>query len=462
MPDAGMHKYRIFNHVRSAREAPLTLTTLAALTFDQPDVEYKVIDESIDPVPLDYPADLVGISVMTGTSRRAYALADHFRGRNIPVVLGGVHVTIMPEEARAFGDCLVIGMADAIWSNLIRDFKAGQLKKEYLEEKSNSKFTTVSIPPPRYDLQRKSGYMMPYTIQATRGCMHSCDFCAVPVIWQSRFVRRPIADVIRDIKTIPGRRFALNDVSPVDDVEYAKELFKAMIPLKKKWGGLATTKVVEDPELMDLLQKSGCEFLLLGFESANQTTLDTIAKRFNKSDQYENVMKELHRAKIIVQGCFVFGFDHDGPDIFEKTVQRVQELKIDIPRYSIYTPYPGTRLFKRLEAENRILSYDWADYNTMNVVYRPMQMSPVQLYEGFRWAYKETFKVSRIFPRALGAGMRFPITFFGNLPYKIFVKKLAMQRGFEMPLLRPQNTLSVSTQSPIGPISGAPCDCSDS
>ena len=444
MPDAGMHKFRIGSFVRSAREAPLTLTTLAALTPDQPDVEYRLIDESVDPVPLDYPADLVGISVMTGTARRAYALADHFRARKIPVVLGGVHVSILPEEARPFGDSLVIGMADGLWSQLIRDAKEGRLQKEYREEKAPGRFTTIPIPPPRYDLQRKSGYMMPYTIQATRGCMHACDFCAVPVIWGNRFIRRPIADVIRDIKTIPAKRFALNDVSPVDDVEYAKELFKAMIPLKKKWGGLSTTKVIEDPELFDLMVKSGCQYLLIGFESANSDTLNTIAKRWNKPDHYAEVMHQMHKARIIVQGCFVFGFDHDYPDIFQKTVDRVQELKIDIPRYSIYTPYPGTRLFKRLQAEDRILSYNWADYNTMNVVYRPLNMSPVQLYEGFRWAYRETFRVNKIFPRALAAGSRFPITFFGNLTYKLFVHKLYMNKGFEMPLADPSQSLATS------------------
>ncbi|MCM2279812.1 MAG: B12-binding domain-containing radical SAM protein [Oligoflexia bacterium] len=445
MPDAGMHKFRFGSFVRSAREAPLTLTTLAALTRDDPSIEYRLIDESVDRVPLDFPADLVGISVMTGTARRAYALAEHFRGRKIPVVLGGVHATILPEEARPFADSLVIGMADGLWPQLLRDFREGKLRAEYREEKLASRYTTIPIPAPRYDLQRKSGYMMPYTIQATRGCMHSCDFCAVPVIWGNRYIRRPVGEVIRDIRSIPSKRFALNDVSPVDDVEYAKELFRAMIPLKKKWGGLSTTKVIEDPELFDLMVKSGCQYLLIGFESANSETLGSIAKRFNKPDHYAEVMRQMHQAGIIVQGCFVFGFDHDTRDIFRQTVERVQELKIDIPRYSIYTPYPGTRLFKRLEEEKRILSYNWADYNTMNVVYRPKNMSPVELYEGFRWAYRETFKVGRILPRALAAGTRFPITFFGNLTYKLFVHRLYLNRGFEMPVAGELSVQSLAT-----------------
>jgi radical SAM superfamily enzyme YgiQ (UPF0313 family) len=145
-------------------------------------------------------------------------------------------------------------------------------------------------------------------------------------------------------------------------------------------------------------------------------------------------MRTLHKAHITVQGCFVFGFDHDTKDVFSSTVERVQELKIDIPRYSIYTPYPGTRLFERLEAEGRLLSYNWADYDTMHVVFRPAQMSPVELYEGFRWAYRETFKIRRILRRAMASGRLFPITFVGNLAYRIFVRKLNRSRGFEMPL----------------------------
>ncbi len=436
MADANMHKYRLGSFVRSAREAPLTLTTLAALTGDDPDIEYRLVDESVDAVPLDYPADLVGISVLTGTAKRCYALADHFRSKGIPVVLGGTHVAMMPEEARTYADSIVIGMADATWPALIADVRDGKLAREYRETPTMDGYTP-SIPTPRWDLQRHSGYMMPYVVQATRGCMHVCDFCAVPVVWK-KFQRRPIADVIRDIKAIPSRRFVINDVSPTDDVEYAKELFRAMIPLKKKWGGLATSKVTDDPELFDLLVKSGCQFLLIGLESVSQDALNSIHKRFNKTDNYSELMRRLHQAGIVVQGTFIFGFDHDGPDVFAQTVERVEELRVDIPRYSFYTPFPGTRLFQRLQAESRILSYDWSLYDTMHVVMRPAKMTPVELYEGFRWAYRETFGMRSIWRRTREAGTRFPIAFFGNLAYKLFVHRLYMSRAFEMPLAHEQ------------------------
>lgn len=432
MADAQMHKFHVGSHVRSAREAPISLSTLAALTPDRPDIEYTLVDESVDPVPLDFEADLVGISALTGTCRRAYALADHFRSRGIPVVLGGAHVTILPEEARPYADCIVIGMAEKTWPKLIEDFEAGKMAPEYREPESDSEWAE-GIPTPRWDLTRRNGYMMPYVVHATRGCVHSCDFCSVRGIWK-RFQRRPVADVVRDISAIPGKRFVLNDVSPFDDVEYAKELLTAMIPLRKKWGGLATTRITDDPELFELLQKSGCNYLLLGFESVNQQALNRIAKGFNKPTDYKTVMQRMRKAGIIVQGCFVFGFDHDTTDVFAQTVDQVQDLKIDIPRYSLYTPYPGTSLFRRLDKEGRILSYDWSDYDTMKVVIRPKQMSPVELFEGFRWAYRETFKLRNILERTVGAGMNFPIAFMGNLTYRLFVKRLQRSRGFQMPL----------------------------
>ncbi len=273
-----------------------------------------------------------------------------------------------------------------------------------------------------------------------------------------------MADVVRDIAAVPARRFVLNDVSPFDDVEYAKELLTAMVPLGKKWGGLATTRITDDPELFELLQRSGCSYLLIGFESVNQRALKQIAKGFNKSTDYKTLMHRMHDARIVVQGCFVFGFDHDTPDVFAATVAEVQDLKIDIPRYSMYTPYPATPLFQRLETEGRILSYDWADYDTMHVVIRPKQMSPAQLYEGFRWAYKQTFKLRNILERTLATGTNFPITFVGNLTYRLFVKRLERSRGFEMPLpdrphpparmLAPVRLPIVSTSEPSSQLLG--------
>jgi radical SAM superfamily enzyme YgiQ (UPF0313 family) len=430
MPDAHMHKLVLGPHVRSMREAPLSLTTLAALIPD-PDITWKIVDGSVDAIPLDEPADLVGISVITGNARPAYRLADHYRSRGIPVVLGGVHVTVLPQEAAHHADSIVLGMAETTWPRLIADFRRGQLRPVYQDPQPPTEWLE-GVPSPRRSLQRMTGYMMPYTVHATRGCKRVCDFCTVPVVWP-HYLKRPVADVIRDVRAVPSRYFCFNDVSLIDDLDYAKELFAALIPLRKRWGGLATVEVARHPDLLALMQKSGCAYLLLGFESVNQANLLDIHKGFNKAQDYRHVMETLHAHGIVVQGCFVFGLDGDDSSVFPDTVEQVLDLKIDIPRYSIYTPYPGTALFKRMLAENRILSFNWDDYDTMHVVYRPIKMTPEQLYDGFKWAYRETFRLGHAWRRVAGFNLNSVVNLVGNLTYRIFVHRLYHEPRYATP-----------------------------
>jgi len=431
MPDAHMHKLRLGPFVRSLREAPLTLTTLAALTPDYPDIHVKVVDGSVDRIPLDYPADLVGISVITGCARPAYALARHFRGRGIPVVLGGVHVSILPGEAIAHADSIVVGRGEQAWPRLIEDFRRGSLRRVYREDPLSGG-ELAGVPLPRRELQRAGGYMLPNSIQATRGCKRACDFCTVPAVWP-HYLRRPVAEVIRDIKAAPGKQIGFNDVSLIDDAEYARELFTAMTPLRKRWGGLVTADALQDTELLELMVRSGCVYLLIGFESGDQATLRGIRKSFNKTQSYKELIGSLQRRGITIQGCFVFGFDHDDSTVFESTVQLVQDLGVDIPRYSLYTPYPGTPLFQRMLAERRILSFNWDDYDTMHVVIQPAQMSPEELYRGFKWAYRETFRLGRVARRVSHPDIRCAINFVGNLCYRIFVKRLYSEPRYATP-----------------------------
>lgn len=430
MPDAHMHTLRVGPFVRSMREMPLSICTLAALTPDYPDIHIKLIDGSVDQIPLDYDADLVAISVITGCASSAYSIADNYRGRNIPVVLGGVHVTILPGEAIRHADAIVIGRGERAWPRLVEDFRAGRLQRVYEEDVIDD--LLLDVPSPRRDLHRRSGYMVPDSIQATRGCKKVCDFCTVPAVWP-KYLRRPVGDVIRDIRATKGRYIAFNDVSLAEDPEYAKELFRAMIPLGKKWGGLATVDIINDPELLDLMKASGCGYLLFGFESDNLTTLKGIRKGFNKPVNYDEVIRTMHAMDISVQGCFVFGFDHDTAEVFQRTVERVNELKIDIPRYSLYTPYPGTELFSRLQGEDRILSYNWDDYDTMHVVIQPKLMSPEELYAGFKWSYRETFRLTSALARMRGLSTNSAINFIGNLTYRIFVRRLYNEQRFAAP-----------------------------
>jgi radical SAM superfamily enzyme YgiQ (UPF0313 family) len=325
----------------------------------------------------------------------------------------------MPDEAKQHADSVVLGFAEETWPRLLRDFKSRSLKPVY----QGGRERLDGLPTPRRDLQKRFGYMAPNTVFATRGCKGKCDFCAIPaakVSWQTR----PIADVIDEIKHIRSKRVVFNDVSLAEDPEYARELFKAMVPLRRKWGGLATTRIVQDEEMLGLMHESGCIYLLIGFESLEDRSLANMNKGFNRAEHYRSVVERLHDKGITIQGCFIFGLDEDDFDVFEKTVDWVNEMKIDIPRYAIYTPYPCTKAFHRLKGENRILHENWAYYDTQHVVFEPKNMTVLRLEEGFRWAYDKTFHLGSILKRTVGSGSNFPITFFGNLAYKIYIRRL--------------------------------------
>lgn len=419
MPDARIHRLRLGPVSRSFREAPLTLTMLAALIPEALDVHIKLVDESIDAVPLKDRFDLVGISCLTGTAGRAYELADYFRRKGAAVVLGGIHVTLRPEEAAKHADCIVTGFAERTWPRLLTDFAGGKLQARYHDFGPSLE----GLPLPRRDLQRRSGYIMPDTVFATRGCKRNCDFCSVPAAafgWRTR----PVTDVIDEIRRIPHRRIAFNDVSLLEDREYARELLTALIPLGKLWGGLCTTRVLEDPEMMNLLYASGCRYMLIGFESVSTAALSSVHKGFNRPEQFAELIRQFHRRAILVQGCFVFGFDHDTRAVFHDTVDAVQQMKIDIPRYAIYTPYPGTEAYQRLKEENRLLHEYWPHYDTQHVVFQPAHMTPEELDCGFRDAYRKTFRLNSIVRRILGSGVYFPVTLVGNLAYRLYIDRL--------------------------------------
>jgi len=432
LPDGRIHKISIGSFKRSMREAPLTLTTLAALVPEELEARMELVDESIDEVPLITDADLVAISAITGTSKRAYELADRFRRQGITVVLGGVHVTLMPEEARQHADAIVVGPAEITWPQLLRDFRARTMRETYRTEERLS--TPLNIPAPRRDLQKSLRYMVPNTVMATRGCKGSCAFCTVPAVLKG-YAKRPIGDVIRDIKSARGKYFVFNDVSLADDIEYAEELFTAMLPLGKRWGGLATVKIIQHPRLVDLMAKSGCKYILVGFESVQQEVLNGIHKGFNKQDEFKTFMRSMHAYDISVQGCFVFGFDHDDPAVFEATIQRVADLKVDIPRFAILTPYPGTEIFSQLERENRILTRNWANYDTMHVVFQPANMTVEELHNGFKRAYRETFRLPQVIKRSRALNFSSVINFVGNLNYRRFASKLINDEIYRLPYL---------------------------
>lgn len=419
LPGGQRHKLAVGPLLMSFREAPLTGTTLAALVPPELDLDVTFVDGSVSPVPLDRRFDLVAISLITGMALKGYEYADRFRAAGATVVLGGVHVSLLPDEARRHADAIAVGYAEQTWPQLLRDWAGGRLKPEYRHE---GPAQLAGLPHPRRDLQKPFGYAMPRTVNATRGCRQACDFCVAPAVpfgWSTR----PVGEVVAEVRALAAGSFVFHDLNLTDDVEYAKELFAALRPLRKSWGALVSTRVAKDPELLDLMAGSGCSYLLLGFETVSTTALRGMRKGFNAPDHYREVVAALQSRRIVVQGCFIFGLDDDTPEVFPRTVAAIEELRIDIPRYALYTPFPKTHAYRRLKAEDRILHEDWTYYDTQHVVIKPKRMSPDELDRGFIWAWRESFKLLSS-ARRLRFHRNARIAAVGNLAYRLYGRQL--------------------------------------
>jgi len=419
-PRGPLYRHRTGIWKKSLRYAPLTLTTLASLVPPELGAEIVLMDEGIGDVDPDCDIDLAAISVITGTAPRSYELAACFGARGIPVVLGGVHPTLMPEEAAQHADAIVVGYAEETWPMLLRDFVSGRMQTRYDQSPG---LHLANLPIPRRDLLPASQYTTLHTIEATRGCIHKCEFCVVPSAW-GRPLQKPIGDVIADIRQMRPRKLLFLDLDLISDVPYAKELFRALAPLNVRWGGLATTMIGWDDELLDLAAKSGCAGLLLGFESLSQGALSESRKQFNTRVDYRTVIDKLHDRNIAIQGCFVFGFDDDDRDVFDRTAQFAIDARIDLPRYAILTPFPGTPLHARLAREGRLLTTDWSRYDGQHVVYQPARMSPEDLQRGTERAWKRTYSYGGMFRRLAGARVQLGLLVPVNFGYRFYAHHL--------------------------------------
>jgi len=420
-PKGPLYRHRGGIFKKSLRYAPLTLTTLAALVPPELGIEIRLIDEGIEVVDMDFAADLVAMTVITGSAPRSYELAARFRARGIPVVLGGPHVTLIPDDAQPHADAIVVGYAEDTWPQLLRDFAAGELKPRYTQA---PRLDLAGRPFPRRELIRKGSYLTTHVFEATRGCVHSCDFCVVPSAWGVKPYQKPVEEVAADIRQHWARKIIFIDLNLIADKEYAARLFEALIPLKVKWFGLSTTLLARDPALLALAARSGCSGLLMGFESIVPESLKQSRKGFNDPGQYREVVESLHRHGITLMACFTFGMDHDTPDIFLDTARFAVESHIDLPRFAIVTPFPNTGLYKRLESEGRILTRNWELYDAQHVVFAPRQMTPAELYAGHEQAWKHTYSARSMMRRFLGSRIQPPVWWMANLGYRFYAHHL--------------------------------------
>ena len=371
----------------------LGLATVAALTPD--DVEVTLTDEQIAAVDLQKHVDLVGISTLTTTAPRAYEIADSFRARGVQVVLGGIHPSILPEEAGQHADAVVIGEAEGIWPSVIEDFKANRLKKFYHQQERPS---SDCWPLPRRDLFAKSGYYLPGVVYISRGCPFSCSFCSGSSFFGPTYRTRPLDAIIQELEELKDGRFLFfTDDNIVGKHKYAKALFEALIPYKKKWGAQASITVARDEELLRLAARSGCVALFIGFESMSQDTLNSINKRGNKVKEYEEVVRRVHSHNIAVHGYFMFGFDEDDEGVFQRTVDFCRKLRLDTASFAVLVPFPGTPLHESLGNAGRIVTRDWAQYD--RAIFEPKQMTMEVLDGRVEWCWREFYSLPSIWGR---------------------------------------------------------------
>ncbi len=421
-PKGPLYRHRGGIWKKSLRYQPLTLTTLAALVPDDVPAELHLFDEGIADVPFDLNADLVGLTVITGTARRAYELADHFRQRGITVVLGGPHVTLIPDDAAPHADALVMGYAEDSWPQLLRDFRDCQLRPRYQQAPD---LDLADRPFARRELLPAKRYLTSNVFEATRGCVHNCDFCVVPSAWGRKPLQKPVDQVVEDIRQHGARKLIFVDLNLIADRNYARELFRALIPLRIQWYGLATVLLAEDPELLELAAQSGCKGLLMGLESISPQNLRQSHKGFNSPEKFVRVVERLHEHGIALQGCFVFGLDHDEPDVFLKTAEFAVQARIDLPRFAIVTPFPNTGLYKRLEAEGRILTRNWELYDGQHVVFRPAKLSIDELQQGTEIAWKHAYSVRSITRRIAHSPAPWTVKLATNLGYRFYAHNLS-------------------------------------
>ncbi|MES0490917.1 MAG: radical SAM protein [Leptospirales bacterium] len=358
----------------------ISLNIIAGLT--PPDVEVKIIEEEIAMVnPDEEDADLVGISCMTSNVMRGYAIADAFRKRGITVILGGIHPSLLPDEAAQHCDSLCVGEVENVWEQMLEDFKNKKLKKRY-----SSPYPDLQrfIPLKGRNLTRKIG-MAAVALETTRGCPFTCNFCTVPVHFGRKQRHRPVEHVVQmieDAVKVGIKRVFFMDDNILGTPSYARKLLKAIAPLKISWSAQSTLKTLEkNPDLMDLSRKSGSVGFFFGIESVG-SAMGTFTKSYNSQQALVDGMNRVRDAGLHVHAALIFGFDQDTEAVFDETLEFLLKHKIPSASFHPLTPYPGTALFKQLDEENRLLSKDWNDYHYYwgTIVYQPKNFSPQKLF----------------------------------------------------------------------------------
>jgi radical SAM superfamily enzyme YgiQ (UPF0313 family) len=374
---------------KTFRFSMLSLLSVAAATPS--DVDITIVDEQIEAIDWQTPADLVGITCMTALAPRAYEIARGFRQRGIPVVLGGMHPTLCPNDAARHADAIVVGNAEGVWPRVVEDARRRRLQSIY--ESPASDAMMIRKQPPRQLLQTDR-YATVNAVQATMGCPNQCDFCAVTAFHQGRYAQRSVKDVIEEVNTINDDFFMFVDDNLTADPDYAKRLFQALGPLKKKWVAQSTLSIAKDRDFVKQAADAGCIGIFAGLETFSPDNLTAVNKDCHRVADYQHAVKVLHDHGICVEAGIVLGFDGDDPATFGHTLKMLDRIKVDVIQVSIFTPLPGTPRYERMKA--RIFDTDWSHFDFHHVVFTPQRLSPEQLQAGHDWLTQQFYRPRRI------------------------------------------------------------------
>mgnify|MGYP001826912007 CR=1 FL=1 len=389
----------------------------------------------------------IRIGILTVSDRASRGVYEDLSGPAIREALGSYLLSdwtpvsmVVPDDAAPHADAIVVGYAEDTWPELLRDFVAGQLKSRYEQAPDLS---LAGRPWARRDLMQAGRYARTHVFEATRGCNHRCDFCVVPFAWGRKPYQRPVNEVVDEIRATGARRAIFIDLNLVADPNYARELFTALIPLRIQWAGLATSLLARDEELLELCARSGCRGLLVGFESISDNALKDVHKGFNTPELYGEWIRRFHDAGIALNGTFVFGLDSDTPEVFEQTADFVIRHGIDLPRFAILTPFPGTALYERLEREGRIVTRDWELYDGQHVVFEPANMSPRELEEGANRAWRATYSYSAMARRFRKTPLPAALFVGANFGYRFYARRLDRFYNCDWRLTGPRSQLKL-------------------
>jgi radical SAM superfamily enzyme YgiQ (UPF0313 family) len=375
--------------------ARVTLTTIATLT--PPQHEVVIHDARLGDPDFDGNWDLVGFTGMTCEIPHVYQMANEFRKRGKTVAIGGYHATALPEEAAKHADIVVVGEAEGLWAQILLELEQGGAQHSFYQNEALIDMRDMAIP--RRELLNRDMYTVFNTIQATRGCPFNCAYCSVTKFFGRDFRCRPVAEVVAEIASQPGKRWMFLDDNLIGHDKYAKELFRALIPLGITWGAQVSFALAKDADLMDLYAQAGGEFAFIGFESLSAKALKSVRKGSNRPEEYAVGIRQLQRRGITIMGSFMFGLDGDDLGVFKRTVDFVNATKIDLVLYHILTPFPGTRLYEEMDRQGRIHDRDWSHYDTGHSVIHPQGMTSEELQNGWYWAIRETYKLPHILRR---------------------------------------------------------------